>query len=101
MPNLCDSSVPIGKNEEFNVEIIKHGSIPKFDFKPLDHVEIGKKLNLFDLERASKITGSRFNIYRGEGAKLERALINFMLDFHSKNGYEEIFHLLFAMIKTL
>ena len=49
IPNLCDSSVPIGKNEEFNVEIIKHGSIPKFDFKPLDHVEIGKKLNLFDL----------------------------------------------------
>ena len=91
VPNLCDSSVPIGKNEEFNVEIIKHGSIPKFDFKPLDHVQIGKKLNLFDLERASKITGSRFNIYRGEGAKLERALINFMLDFHSKNGYEEIF----------
>ena len=100
MPNLCDSSVPIGKNEEFNVEIIKHGSIPKFDFKPLDHVEIGKKLNLFDLERASKITGSRFNIYRGEGAKLERALINFMLDFHSKNGYEKFFHLFICNDKS-
>lgn len=91
IPNLCDPTVPIGKNEKFNIEITKYGRIPTFDFEPLDHTEIGKKLNLFDLERASKITGSRFNIYRGEGAKLERALINFMLDFHSKNGYEEIF----------
>ncbi len=91
IPNLCDPTVPVGKDEKFNIEITKYGIIPKFDYEPLDHTEIGKKLNLFDLERASKITGSRFNIYRGEGAKLERALINFMLDFHSKNGYEEIF----------
>tara|TARA_B110000438_G_scaffold190945_1_gene182565 strand:- start:643 stop:1899 length:1257 start_codon:yes stop_codon:yes gene_type:complete len=91
IPNLHDDSVPKGENESSNKEIRKIGTIKKYDFKILDHTTIGKNLNLFDLEVAAKITGTRFNLYRGLGAKLERALINFMLDEHGKEDYIEIF----------
>tara|TARA_Y100001935_G_scaffold4128_1_gene3273 strand:- start:3884 stop:5149 length:1266 start_codon:yes stop_codon:yes gene_type:complete len=91
IPNIYDEKVPIGKTSDENIEIKRVGKIPVFDFVPKDHTEIGKDLNLFDLDTASNITGTRFNIYTGLGAKLERALINFMLDEHSKKGYKEIF----------
>jgi|APSaa5957512535_1039671.scaffolds.fasta_scaffold07604_6 seryl-tRNA synthetase len=91
IPNITDDSVPVGTNESDNTVIKKVGQIKDFGFKILDHVEIGKNLNLFDLEVAAKITGARFNLYKGLGAKLERALMNFMLDVHEKNGYLEIF----------
>lgn len=91
IPNITHDSVPVGKNETDNTVIKKVGQIKDFGFKILDHVEIGKNLNLFDLEVAAKITGARFNLYKGLGAKLERALMNFMLDVHEKNGYLEIF----------
>ena len=91
IPNLHDDSVPIGEDESFNKEISRKGKIRDFDFKILDHVTLGTNLQLFDLEVAAKITGTRFNLYKGLGAKLERALINFMLDEHSKSNYIEIF----------
>ncbi|MBT3476295.1 serine--tRNA ligase [bacterium] len=91
IPNLHDDSVPIGDDELSNKEIRKKGTIKKQDFKILNHIELGKNLKLFDLEAAAKITGARFNLYKGLGAKLERALINFMLDEHSKKNYTEIF----------
>ena len=80
IPNLHDDSVPIGNDELSNKEVKKVGEVKKKDFHILDHIELGKNLKLFDLEAAAKITGSRFNLYKGLGAKLERALINFMLD---------------------
>ena len=90
-PNIQDDSVPIGSSPKHNEIIREVGKIKKYNFKILGHVEIGKKLGLFDLEIAAKIAGTRFNLYKGLGAKLERALINFMLDVHSEKGYEEIF----------
>ena len=90
IPNIPHSSVPIGKDEFDNIEILTRGEIRKFDFEPLPHWEIGKRLDILDFERATKITGARFVIYKGDGAKLERALINFMLDLHTSNGYTEI-----------
>ena len=90
-PNIQDDSVPSGKSSKDNVLVKEVGKIREFDFAISDHTQIGKNLNLFDLEVAAKITGSRFNLYKGLGAKLERALINFMLDEHGKKGYEEIF----------
>jgi len=90
-PNIQDDSVPIGSSPKDNKIVRTVGNIKKYDFKILGHVEIGKKLGLFDLELAAKIVGTRFNLYKGLGAKLERALINFMLDVHSEKGYEEIF----------
>ena len=89
-PNIQDDSVPSGKSSKDNVLVKEVGKIREFDFAISDHTQIGKNLNLFDLEVAAKITGSRFNLYKGLGAKLERALINFMLDEHGKKGYEEI-----------
>ena len=86
IPNLHEDSVPIGEDASFNKEISRKGKIRDFDFKILDHVTLGTNLKLFDLEVAAKITGARFNLYRGLGAKLERALINFMLDEHSTNN---------------
>lgn len=91
IPNLPHDSVPVGKSAEENVEIKIIGDKREFDFKPLDHIELGKKLNIFDFERGAKITGSGFPLYKGKGAILERALINFMLDTHTqKNGYTEV-----------
>ncbi|OGQ06249.1 MAG: serine--tRNA ligase [Deltaproteobacteria bacterium RIFCSPLOWO2_01_44_7] len=91
LPNKPHKSVPVGKTPEDNrVERI-WGEKPKFNFTPKDHVEIGEKLGILDFERAAKIAGSRFAIYKGLGASLERALINFMLDLHTKeHGYIEV-----------
>ncbi len=91
IPNIPHESVPIGKNSEYNKVIKKVGDIPDFDFTPKAHWTIGKDLKIFDFERAAKITGSRFPLYFGIGAKIERALINFMLDMHTtKHGYTEV-----------
>ena len=91
LPNLVHDSVPVGKDEHDNRVIKKWGEPPTFDFKPKSHWEIGESLGILDFERAAKITGARFVLYKGMGARLERALINFMLDLHSQNhGYEEV-----------
>ena len=90
IPNIPDESVPDGKSENDNKLVRSWGEPKEFDFEPKSHVEIGTDLGILDLKRAAKISGARFVIYRGGGAKLERALISFMLDRHSGNGYEEI-----------
>ncbi|MCH7972846.1 MAG: serine--tRNA ligase [Bacteroidetes bacterium] len=95
IPNLPHESVPVGKTEEENVEVrqwLPEGfSFEQNDTEILDHVELGKKLNILDFERGAKISGSGFPLYIGKGATLERALINFMLDTHIRNhGYEEV-----------
>ena len=91
IPNLPHASVPIGRDETGNVEVRRCGTPPSFDFAPLDHVDVATKLGLLDMERAAKIAGSRFALLRGAGAFLERALINFMLDLHTKeHGYQEV-----------
>ncbi|PIU41397.1 MAG: serine--tRNA ligase [Candidatus Omnitrophica bacterium CG07_land_8_20_14_0_80_42_15] len=92
IPNVPHSSVPVGPDASHNKIARSWGEIPKFDFKPRTHVEIVELLDIIDLPRASKITGSNFILYKGQGARLERALINFMLDLHTKkHGYTEIF----------
>ena len=94
VPNLPHSSVPVGKSEEDNVETkqwLPDGFSFENEEKILDHIQLGKKLNILDFERGAKITGSGFPVYVGKGARLERALINFMLDYHiDKHGYTEI-----------
>jgi seryl-tRNA synthetase len=91
IPNIPNDLVPFGKNEEDNLEIRKWGEPRDFDFEPNDHIEIGKDLDILDLDRAAKITGARFALYKGQGARLERALINFMLDLHTnEHGYKEV-----------
>lgn len=91
LPNLPHESVPIGPDESANVEIKRWGEAPRFDFEPRDHVELGARLGLLDLERAAKISGARFAVLTGVGAWLERALINFCLDLHTKrHGYHEV-----------
>jgi len=91
IPNLPHNSVPIGKDSSENPVIKKVGTVPTFDFEPQPHWILGEKLKIFDFETASKITGARFPLYLGAGARLERALINFMLDIHTtEHGYKEI-----------
>ncbi len=91
LPNLPHESVPVGEDEKDNQVVKRWGDLPQFDFKPRPHWEIGVELGILDFERAAKITGSRFTIYYGAGALLERALINFMLDLHiRKHGYREV-----------
>jgi seryl-tRNA synthetase len=91
VPNLSHDSVPVGADEAANEEVGRWGEPPRFDFEPRDHVDLGTELGILDLERASKISGARFSILTGVGARLERALINFCLDFQTKrNGYREI-----------
>jgi len=91
IPNLADNDAPIGKDEADNVELRAWGERPEFDFEPKAHWELGTALDILDFERASKISGSRFVINKGLGARMERALINFMLDLHvSEHGYTEI-----------
>ena len=91
IPNIPHKDVPDGKDENDNVEILKSGNLPKFDFKPKSHYELGENLNMLDFELATKTTGSRFVFVKGQLASLERAISNFMLDTHTKkNGYEEI-----------
>uniref|UniRef100_A0A7C4JS34 Serine--tRNA ligase n=1 Tax=Thermodesulfobacterium geofontis TaxID=1295609 RepID=A0A7C4JS34_9BACT len=91
IPNIPHESVPLGVSAEDNVVVKKWGDIPEFSFEPKPHWEIGEALGILDFERAGKITGSRFVVYWNEGALLERALINFMLDLHiKKHGYKEV-----------
>jgi len=91
VPNLLHASVPVGKGSEENVEVRRWGAPPKFDFKPRPHWEVGETAGILDLERAVKIAGARFALYRGAGARLERALANFFLDMHTReHGYTEI-----------
>jgi seryl-tRNA synthetase len=90
VPNVPHESVPVGRDESANVEVRQWGEAPRFDFEPQDHVDIGARLGILDLERAAKIAAARFAILRGAGARLERALVNFMLDTHTReHGYEE------------
>ena len=91
IPNVPHESVPVGRSSEENVEIRRAGQPPHFDFAPKAHWDLGSDLGILDLERASKITGARFAVYWDLGAKLERALINFMLDVHTReHGYTEV-----------
>jgi len=91
IPNLPHASVPLGTGAESNREVRRWGEIPKFDFSPKNHWEIGEELGILDFARAAKIAASRFALYYGEGALLERALINFMLDLHTRErGYQEV-----------
>ncbi|MCJ7842942.1 serine--tRNA ligase [Lederbergia sp. NSJ-179] len=91
IPNIPHESVPIGETEEDNVEIRKWGDIRSFDFEPKPHWEVADQLGILDFERAAKVTGSRFVYYKGLGARLERALISFMMDLHAEeHGYEEM-----------
>lgn len=90
IPNLPHDSVPFGTDEDGNLEVRKWGKISEFSFEPRPHWEVGERLHMFDFERAGKLSGSRFVFLKGWGAKLERALINFMLDLHSRSGYREV-----------
>ena len=91
IPNIPHESVPFGVDDTENVVVKRWGDIPEFSFEPKPHWEIGEALGILDFERAGKITGSRFVVYWNEGALLERALINFMLDLHiKKHGYKEV-----------
>jgi len=102
IPNIPHSSVPVGEDENDNVVVRYWGEKPQFDFEPAPHWEIGEKLGILDFERATKLAGSRFVVYRKWGAKLERALINFMLDLHTQeHGYEEIIPPFLVNTKTM
>ena len=91
IPNIPHESVPVGKSADDNVEVRRVGEPPQFDFEPKAHWDLGPELGILDFERAAKITGARFALYWGLGAKLERALINFMLDVHTReHGYTEV-----------
>jgi len=91
VPNIPSSAAPVGASEADNVEIRKWGEIPTFSFAPKPHWEIGETLGILDFERGAKLTGARFTLYRGAGARLERALINFMLDLHTgRHNYIEM-----------
>jgi seryl-tRNA synthetase len=91
IPNLCHDSVPVGMDDSENVEIRKWGTIPEFGFEPKPHWEIGEELGILDFERAAKLSGARFALLKGFASRLERALINFMLDLHTqKHGYVEV-----------
>ncbi|MBV8552707.1 MAG: serine--tRNA ligase [Acidobacteriaceae bacterium] len=91
IPNLPHESVPVGRDEHANVEVRRWGKPREFDFQPKPHWDLGPELGILDLDRAAKVTGARFAVYWGIGARLERALINFMLDLHTKeHGYQEV-----------
>jgi seryl-tRNA synthetase len=102
VPNVPHGSVPRGKDASANVEIRRWGQPRRFDFKPQPHWEIGVRLGILDFETAAKIAGARFAVYIGAGARLERALINFMLDLHTReHGYTEVFPPLMVNTKTM
>lgn len=90
LPNLPHESVPVGEDEEDNVEIRRWGQVPEFDFEPKAHWDLGEDLGILDWERGGKVTGARFLFYKGLGARLERALYNFMLDEHLAEDYTEV-----------
>ena len=90
LPNIPHESVPVGSDESANTEVRRWGRAPQFNFEPKDHVDLGTALGILDLERATKITAARFAILNGAGARLERALVNFMLDVQTReHGYLE------------
>lgn len=90
IPNQCAKDVPVGKGEEDNLQVKTFGTAPKFSFKALDHSDLGEKNKTIDFAKGGEVTGARFSFLKGDGAKLERALIQFMLDTHTnKHGYEE------------
>jgi len=91
IPNIPHSSVPVGKDADANVVIGEYGKKRKFDFEPKEHFEIAEALGIIDFERGVKIAGSGFYVLKGDGARLERALINYMLDMHQDQGYTEVF----------
>jgi len=91
IPNLCQDSVPFGKDDSENVELRRVGEVPDFSFTPKPHWEIGEIMDIIDFDRAAKLSGARFSVLKGLGSRLERALINFMLDLHTqKHGYQEV-----------
>lgn len=91
IPNIPHESVPVGETEDDNIEIRKWGETPKFSFEPKPHWDLADELKIIDFERAGKVTGSRFVFYKGLGARLERALISFMMDLHAdEHGYQEV-----------
>ncbi len=91
IPNLPNKEVPIGEDSDDNLEVRRWGEPTKFDFEPKAHWDIAEEKDICDWPRASKISGARFTVYKGMGARLERAIYNFMLDTHTSNGYTEIF----------
>ena len=91
VPNIPNEDSPVGETDEDNVEVRKWGEVREFGFEPKPHWDLGKDLDILDPERAAKVTGSRFTFYKGLGSRLERAIINFFLDTHTSNDYEEIF----------
>ena len=102
LPNIPYDDVPVGKDESSNLEVSKSGTIPKFDFKPKSHYELGESLNMLDFDLASKTTGSRFVFVKDKLALLERAISNFMIDVHTnQNGYQEISPPLMATENTM
>ena len=102
IPNIPHSDVPIGKDENDNLEVIKKGKIPKFDFNPKSHFEIGENLNMLDFDLATRTSGTRFVFVKNELALMERAISNFMLDIHiTNNGYQEISPPLMASESTM
>ena len=91
LPNIPHESVPVGHDDSQNEEVAKWGDPTSFDFTPKPHWDLGADLKILDPEAAAKVTGARFHFYKGAGARLERAIINFYLDTHTENGYTEIF----------
>jgi seryl-tRNA synthetase len=92
VPNIQHSSVPVGRGSDDNREVRRWGTIRTFDFEPVPHWDLGPRLGILDFERAARVAGARFAVYLGAGARLERALINFMLDLHTReNAYTEVF----------
>ena len=102
IPNLCDDSVPPGKDDHDNVEIKRWGEIPTFSFSPLPHWDIGEQLGILDFETAARLAGARFSLLKGFGSKLARALINFFLDLHTqRHGYTEVLPPFMVNSKTM
>ncbi|MDR0930361.1 MAG: serine--tRNA ligase [Clostridiales bacterium] len=90
-PNTPSKGTPIGTDDSANLEVRRWGEPPKFDFEPLAHWDIGDKFDILDAPTAGKVTGTRFTFYKGLGARLERAIVNYYLDLHTSNGYTEVF----------
>jgi seryl-tRNA synthetase len=101
IPNIPDPATPYGKDDSENVVLRTEGSLPKFDFQPQPHWDLGTKLGIIDFDRGTKLTGSRFYILNGLGARLQRAVIAYMLDLHSHQGYEERYTPFMVKAETL
>ncbi len=101
IPNLPDPSTPVGKDENENIVLRTHGSLPEFNFAPLPHWELGPRMGLIDFDRGVKLTGSRFYVLNGAAARLQRALIAWMLDLHSRQGYTERYTPFMVKAETL